>query len=230
MRITLITFFLLFLPFTAFLQKTGMLVLSGDADYYGFDKTAFVVYCDEIPIGTFDKNGHFIVSADQKTPLTIKHPEFLPYMVKELSFSKRNSREYVSEKIKPEIEKTIFEQFKAEQSSTCTGSNKNDIDVLSIDTLAEFHGGNNALFKFISEHTVYPQAAVERGITGKVYVQFIIEADGSISCIKVVKGADYLLDREAFRCVKSLPKFIPARHNGVAVPILFSLPISFNLN
>lgn len=222
-----------FIPFTAFLQKTGTLVLSGDSDYYGYDKREFAVYCNDELLGNFDHGGYFNYKEGQKVPLTIKHPKFETLTISELIFSKRKSEEYrlsIFEKIKPETEKELLDQFKTEQLNTCNRSNKKDIDVLAADSVAEFPGGNLAMMKFISDHVIYPQAAIERGIEGKVYITFIIETDGSITCIEVKKGADYLLDREAFRCVKSFPKFKPASSKGVAVPIVFSLPINFNLN
>ncbi|MDF3027901.1 MAG: Gram-negative bacterial tonB protein [Fluviicola sp.] len=226
-----IAFILLFIPFTAFLQKTGKLVLSGgDPDYYGYDKTEFAVYYNEQILGNFDKEGFFEYSSEQKGPLTIKHPDFLPLHVEDLNISKKNSAQSVFITITPEAEQIILDKFKAEQSITCTGSDKKDIDVFALDSVPEFPGGNNALSRFLSDHAIYPQAAVERGIVGKVYIQFIVEADGSITCIKVVKGVDYLLDREAFRCVKKMPKFKPAYRKGVPAPCTFSLPITFNLN
>ena len=230
MRITLITFIAVSLPFFSFLQKTGILRLSGDADYYGYDKSEFVVYFNDAELGHFDKRGFFEYSSEQKGPLTIKHPDFVSLEITDLSISKKSPGTSVFEKITPEAEKMILDKFQAEQSITCTGSDKKDIDVFTLDSTPEFPGGMNAMSRFLSDHIIYPQVALERGIVGKVYLQFIVEADGSITCIKVVKGVDFLLAREAFRCVKRLPKFKPAYRKGVPAPCLFSLPVTFNLN
>ena len=219
-----------FIPFVGFLQKTGTLVLSGDADYYGYDKREFVVYYNEEVLGRFDTYGHFDYSSEQKGPFIIKHPDFVSLTVVDIAFSNKRPSKSVFEEISPEAEKRLLESFQTEQSKTCTGSSKKDIDVFSIDSMARFPGGDQAMFKFISDHVIYPQAAVERGIVGKVYTTFIVEADGSISCIEIKRGVDYLLDREAFRCIKRFPKFIPATRKGVAVPTIISLPISFTLN
>jgi TonB family protein len=218
------------IPFISFLQKTGTLVLSGDADYYGYDKSEFTVYFNETELGKFDKDGSFDLPEGQKVPLTIVHPDFITHTIDKLTFSRKSTRQSVFEQISPEAEKMLFNQFESQQLSTCTGSVKKEIDVFAIDSSASFPGGNQAMFKFISEHTVYPQAAIIRGIEGKVYAQFIVEADGSITCVKIMKGIDYLLDREAFRCIMSFPKFKPAIRDGAAVPIVISLPITFNLN
>jgi|GEM_PF-3267812 len=217
------------IPFISFLQKPGILVLSGDADYYGYDKSEFVVYHNEQAMGRFDKNGYFSISADQKTPLTIKHRDFLTLTVDELTFSKKNSYQSVFEQISPEVKKTYLDRFKTEQLNTCTQSDKKEL-IIMVDSIASFPGGNEAMIKFITQHVNYPQPALEKGIQGKVYMSFIVEVDGSVTCIEIKKGIDYLLDREAFRCVKSFPKFKPAFNKSVAVPSVFMIPITYKLN
>jgi TonB family protein len=236
MRITLITFILLVLPFTAFLQKTGTLVLSGDAVYYGYDMRQFVVYYNDEMLGFFDKGGRFNLSEDIKTPLTIKHPDFEVLVVEKLKFSKKYSEQNLFEHILPEAEKRFEDKLKEEQVTTCTGSKKEDLlkdTILEIDTPARFPGdeagGRAAFSKFIGEHFEYPQRSLEHGMQGKVYLSFIVEADGSITCIEIKKGVDYFMDKEAFRLVKSFPKFIPATSKGVAVPTVYTFPLNFVL-
>ncbi|WP_300663510.1 energy transducer TonB [Fluviicola sp.] len=223
------------IPFVSFLQKTGVLVLSGDADYYGYNKSEFVVYYNDEVLGRFDTNGHFNCPHDQKGPLIIKHPDFETIVQNDLKFSKKVSFKPIFEKITPQTLKKILEEFKSEQLSTCTGTKKEDLmksGIRKIDSEAYFPGdsaGHNLLVKFISEHLIYPQKAVEIGAEGKVFISFVVEADGSITCIEVQKGVEYILDKEAFRFIKTLPKFVPATSNGVAVPIIYLLPLSFRL-
>lgn len=235
-KITLITFILLFLPSTAFLQKTGTLVLSGDAVYYGYDMRQFVIYCNDEVVGIFDRGGRFNYSEGIKTPLIIKHPDFETIVVEKLTFSKKNPDMNLFEHIIPEAEKRLVDKLKEEQVKTCTGSNKEDLlndTILEIDTPVRFPGdeagGHSAFSKFIAEHFEYPQRSVELGIQGKVYISLIIEADGSITCIEIKKGVDYLLDKEALRLVKSFPKFIPATSKGVAAPTVYTFPLNFVL-
>lgn len=234
MKLILTILFFTFIPFVGFLQKMGVLVLSGDVDYFGYDKSEFVIYYNDEELGKFSPDGFFNYSSEQKGPLTIKHPDFLPFTVENLSFSKKNYSKSIYIKISPETEKKLFEQFKNEQLNTCTGSDKAELindspPVAAIDSIASFPGGNDGLNKFLSSTLKYPEPALELGIQGKVYISFIVEADGSITCIEIKRGADYLLDREAFRCMKSLPQFQPAMDNGVAIPTIYLLPISFNL-
>jgi len=93
----------------------------------------------------------------------------------------------------------------------------------------EFPGGNSALFKFISENVIYPDEAQKNNIQGKVILKFVVEPDGSVGKILILRGIDPLLDNEAIRVVKALPKFRPGRQGGVAVPVWFSIPIFFNI-
>jgi protein TonB len=93
-----------------------------------------------------------------------------------------------------------------------------------------FPGGDEALIKFISEHTVYPPIAKDMGISGKVYVQFVIDVNGKVTQVKIAKSIDSALDAEAVRVVSQLPNWTPGRQRGRAVPVSYILPINFILN
>lgn len=84
--------------------------------------------------------------------------------------------------------------------------------------------------KWISRNVKYPQLAQDNGIEGKVYVQFVVERDGSISNIKVVRGVDASLDKEAIRVISDMPKWKPGKQRGKAVRVSFTMPIAFQLN
>ncbi|RED93172.1 M56 family metallopeptidase [Marinoscillum furvescens] len=107
---------------------------------------------------------------------------------------------------------------------------KSDEEVFTVvEEQPEFPGGMTAYYEFLSEQMTYPTAAKEKGITGRVYVQFIVMPDGSLSDVKVVKGVDPLLDEEAIRVVKASPNFIPGKQRGKAVKVRMVLPIIFAL-
>jgi periplasmic protein TonB len=93
----------------------------------------------------------------------------------------------------------------------------------------EFPGGYPALFKFIGENLVYPQEAEVNNIQGKVILKFVVNADGSADRVQILKGIDSLLDNEAIRVVKTLPKFKPGKQGGVPVPVWFTLPVVFKI-
>lgn len=104
-----------------------------------------------------------------------------------------------------------------------------DDPIFSYDELAEFPGGIPALQKFMSENIVYPEAAVNENIEGKVIVKFIVSASGKVEQAAVVKSVHPLLDDEAIRVVSKLPNFIPAKKDGKNVACFFTMPVSFNL-
>jgi periplasmic protein TonB len=93
----------------------------------------------------------------------------------------------------------------------------------------EFPGGNAALFKFISENLVYPRDAQDNNIQGRVILKFVVNPDGSVDRIEVLRGVDPLLDNEAIRVVKTLPKFRPGKQGGVPVHVWFTLPVLFKI-
>lgn len=94
---------------------------------------------------------------------------------------------------------------------------------------AEFPGGMEALFAYLQKNTQYPPQAKDNNIEGKVQVQFVIEKDGSITDINVVRSKGWGMDEEAVRVVKSMPPWKPAKQNGKTVRLKFTLPITFTL-
>lgn len=92
-----------------------------------------------------------------------------------------------------------------------------------------FPGGPEALMKYLSEHTKYPVVAQENGVQGRVTVQFVVEKDGSISDVHVLRGVDPSLDKEAVRVVKSLPRWTPGKQNGITVRVNYRVPVLFRL-
>lgn len=92
-----------------------------------------------------------------------------------------------------------------------------------------FPGGPAALMKYLSDHTKYPVVAQENGVQGRVTVQFVVEKDGSISDVHVLRGVDPSLDKEAVRVVKSLPRWTPGKQNGITVRVNYRVPVLFRL-
>ncbi|HPR30774.1 MAG TPA: energy transducer TonB [Prolixibacteraceae bacterium] len=98
-----------------------------------------------------------------------------------------------------------------------------------VEDMPEFPGGDLALRKWIADHIKYPVIAAENGIQGKVYVQFVVDRDGSISNARVARGVDPSLDQEALRVVNNLPKWKPGMQRGKPVRVSFTVPINFQL-
>ncbi len=95
--------------------------------------------------------------------------------------------------------------------------------------MPSFPGGQAALMEYLSKNVKYPVVAQENGVQGRVVVSFIVERDGSITDVTIVKSVDPSLDREASRVVSSMPKWIPGAQNGQAVRVKFNVPVSFRL-
>ena len=98
-----------------------------------------------------------------------------------------------------------------------------------VEDMPEFPGGEIALRKFIANAIKYPVIAQENGIQGKVYVNFVVDKDGSVINAKIARGVDPSLDKEALRVVNSLPKWKPGMQRGKAVKVSYTVPISFVL-
>jgi len=98
-----------------------------------------------------------------------------------------------------------------------------------VEEMPHFPGGEEALMKWLSENIRYPVIAQENGIQGRVICQFVVNTDGSIVDIQVVRGVHPSLDEEAVRVIKSMPKWIPGKQRGKPVRVRFTLPINFRL-
>jgi len=108
------------------------------------------------------------------------------------------------------------------------GTNANTPFVIA-DQMPVFPGGDIELLKYIASNTVYPEAAKEKNIQGRVIVRFCVNADGNIDRISVLKGVDPELDAEAVRVVSTLPAFKPAMNDGKMVPVWYMVPLTFTL-
>ena len=98
-----------------------------------------------------------------------------------------------------------------------------------VEEMPQFPGGPSALFEYLSKNIKYPVVAEENGVQGRVIVTFVVERDGSITDVKVVKSVDPSLDKEATRVVKSMPHWIPGKQNGSAVRVKYTVPVTFRL-
>ena len=99
-----------------------------------------------------------------------------------------------------------------------------------VEDMPEFPGGQQALFKYLSDNVKYPVIAQENGIQGRVICQFVVNKDGNIVDVEVVRsGGDPSLDKEALRVVKSMPKWKPGKQRGKAVRVKYTVPVNFRL-
>ena len=100
---------------------------------------------------------------------------------------------------------------------------------IRVEKMPEFPGGQDALNRYLVRNIKYPLLAQENGIQGRVVCQFVVNSDGSIVDISVVRGVEESLDKEAIRVIQSMPKWTPGRQGGKSVRVKYTLPIRFKL-
>jgi protein TonB len=98
-----------------------------------------------------------------------------------------------------------------------------------VEEMPSFPGGEAELFKYLGKNIKYPQMATDAGISGVVYVTFVVDKDGKIRDVKVLRGIGGGCDEEAVRVVKSMPSWKPGKQRGKAVTVQYNLPIRFTL-
>lgn len=99
-----------------------------------------------------------------------------------------------------------------------------------VDQMPEFKGGMDALMKYLGDNVTYPEKAKEEKIEGKVFVSYVINEKGKVTQVKIEKGANELLDKEALRVINKMPDWTPGKHEGKNVNVKMHLPINFKLD
>jgi periplasmic protein TonB len=141
------------------------------------------------------------------------------------------------------IAKTYLPQTKSPKTSISTEphatngtsnapSNNTDLTPIYdiVDQKPEFATGEADMFKYLRQNIHYPAAARENGIEGKVFVNFVVNLDGSISDVKVLKGISGGCDEETIRVIQNMPKWKPGQHQGNLVKTRFTVPVTFKLD
>lgn len=98
-----------------------------------------------------------------------------------------------------------------------------------VEKMPEFPGGFNALFKYLAMNIRYPPLALNSGIQGRVFINFVVESDGSISNVRLLRGIGGGCDSEALRVVRKMPKWIPGVQKGKPVRVSYNLPVKFTM-
>ncbi len=132
------------------------------------------------------------------------------------------------------VTEKVVAQTDKNEIETATISNDQEPQEEEVYTVVEkmpaFPGGDEARVKFMQENIKYPEEARRNGISGTVYVSFVVEKDGEITHVELLRGVNELLDNEAIRFVKMMPAYEPGIQRGKPVRVQFNLPIQFNLD
>jgi protein TonB len=122
-----------------------------------------------------------------------------------------------------EVEEYIPIEFEEEESA-----DEQQIFMV-VESMPNFPGGETELHRYLAENIKYPQMAKESGIQGRVFVTFVVERDGKVTDVRVLRGIGGGCDEEAIRVVKNMPKWTPGKQRGKPVRVQFNLPVKFTL-
>jgi periplasmic protein TonB len=142
---------------------------------------------------------------------------------------------------KIEVQELIFDDTELKETNTpivkisppvsdpIAGETKEDEPIIFAEDQPKFGKGMEDFYKYVSKNIEYPKQARRVGVEGKVFVQFVVDKDGSLSEVKVIKGIGAGCDEEAIRVLKESPKWTPGKQRGRAVRVRMSLPIFFKI-
>ena len=120
--------------------------------------------------------------------------------------------------------------IQTERDTTTQAVNDSDEVFVFVEDQPVFPGGDDARIKYLQNNIHYPQKAMEKGIQGTVYITFVIEKDGRITNVRVLRGVGGGIDKEALRVVKNMPVWKPGKQKGKPVRVQFNMPIRFVLS
>ena len=192
----------------------------------------------------FKNNEYWVYMSQGSKRLKVYHPNYLPL---EVTFSDygidhlESKCTYVLTLLRSDVQQgnlrnlqvvsershTNYEEKRTENNPSHSSDNSKVYDV--VEEMPQFPGGPSALFEYLSKNIRYPVEAEKKGVQGRVIVTFVVERDGSIIDVKVVKSVDPSLDMEAKRVVSSMPHWIPGKQNGSAVRVKYTVPVTFKL-
>lgn len=181
-----------------------------------------------------------ILIVDDFIPEPIRYHE--PEMPKEMLAQTANIAPVVTAdtteitSIIPSVEELIITTENRDVNDTVVYEEQTEPDIppepqifIKVEEDPEFPGGEKALLEFIGRNTVYPSEAIDNNVEGRVFLKFVVNPDGSVGRIEILKGVDHLLDKEAIRVISTLPGFRPGKQGGVPVPVWYSVPVLFRL-
>ncbi len=222
---SILLFFLIFLTCNLSFAKKGEVRINLTDDFQEM-YIANVQIFDESNnlIGKTDNGGDYYLESP-KTPIKIRFSK-VNYLDTVITINSKSNSIFVKMKLLPDVIIKLNGVIRDEACISEMLKIKNDSSVVD-----PYYGspGKETLFNYLSKELIYPLFAIEHGIEGKVYVTFIVEADGTVSCASILKGVSYCLDIEAIRIVKAMSKWIPAQKNGVSVRSVCNLPLNFKL-
>jgi periplasmic protein TonB len=128
-----------------------------------------------------------------------------------------------TEKDKPVGDTAIFEDTREQVIKP------DDTPFISVQEMPEYPGGLSELMRYIGSTISYPDEAIANNIQGRVILKFVVNTDGSVDRIQIIKGIDTSLDNEAVRVIKTLNRFKPGKQDGIPVPVWYTIPVLFRL-
>lgn len=186
---------------------------------------------DETLVKT-DTKGRMTMKVVKKTSIELA-PSITNFHVPPISFDPKNRvlKESYTLFAYPtkEYEKELYESQNCGNSSEKEEKDSSSVIYDYLEKNAEFVGGVSAMRNFLAEEIIYPEISIEIGDQGKVFAEFIVEKDGSLTCVKILRGVSSEIDRETKRVVRAMPSWTPSNRDGNPIRTRVRIPIAYRL-
>ncbi|MDR0370387.1 MAG: energy transducer TonB [Prevotellaceae bacterium] len=197
--------------------------------YIGLEWTNTQVTVYEVVDMSFleeDELDDVVQTTQQETPPPPPPPE--PDVIEALNIV-NDDVETATIEIRTEDDKKEVVSIQAPVAAPVIQEEDEEVIFQVVETMPQFPGGDAAMMKYLRDNVRYPVIAQENGVQGRVTCQFVVNRDGSIVDIEVVRSVDPSLDKEAIRVIQSMPKWKPGQQRGKPVRVKYTLPVNFRL-
>ncbi|MBL4670038.1 MAG: energy transducer TonB [Flavobacteriales bacterium] len=203
------------------------LIIAGGLTLVAFEWTS-PININELPDYTI------IYQEEWDLPVILPEPEIIRPEVKFTTAPKKSETFIIVEKIidpvvEPTPEPTPEPKFDPNTWEPEPYVDPNPAPVPFAEVMPEFKGGIEKLFEYLGKNIKYPNRDKNNGMEGTVYLQFVVGKKGEIKNIKILRGVTDLMDKEAIRVLKAMPKWTPGKQSGRPVSVIYNLPIKFQL-
>lgn len=187
---------------------------------------------DETLVKT-DTKGRITMKVVNKTSIELA-PSIIDFYIQPIGFDPENrvlkERYTLFAYPTKEYEKELYESQNCGNSSEKEEKDSSSVIYDYPEKEAEFVGGASAMKSFLGNEIIYPDIAIEMGDQGRVFAQFIVEKDGSLTCVEIIRGVSIEIDRETKRVVRAMPAWIPSEKDGEPIRTRARIPINYQLN
>lgn len=172
---------------------------------------------------------NIVVQMDPEQNITYYYKGYVEFNIKKFKDALEDLHKYTRKNPNDKAAANLLKSVESAANVTVMDNNGTDEILVIAEEMPEFAGGSSQMMKFIAENIVYPRQALQLRLQGRVLLSFVVDQDGNITNLEILKGIGGGCELEALRVISNMPKWKPGKQNGKTVAVKYTLPIKFAL-